>query len=174
MPSARDDDRPGHFPMFGLNIPGLTGFAGHEPPAALSHMIFDDSETFIESEIVQGGLLCSRSDLTNLDLSPRTCWRLQQAFVKDVLPWFPVIYRPRLIEVVTQSCDDGFMQKDLVMALALFIFALGALARDNQDTSDSLSELPGFDYFTAAREIIDLEPGWRYTLISVQCRTLMA
>lgn len=147
------------FPIIGMSaaMRRLGQMAGHSFPVQLEGLNYDDSEEYIESEFHQNELLDVSGDPHSLDLSAAKCWSHQQAFVRHVLPWFPLFGSDYAVQLVTLAQDNNFNPRHASTPLALYVLALGAFARADLITNDDVGGFPGLNYFAAARNIA--EPG---------------
>lgn len=167
-----DDDA--KLPLLGLArcIGNLSRLHGHTTPPELRLLDYDDCEHFIESELHQGDLIYQAGSKADIDLSHRACWSYQQAFVKDVLPWFPIFSQEACVEHVSAAQGANFSPGCPSTAIALFMFALGAFAKSADSVNgDNPLEFPGLDYFTAAREIVGPQ-GIRHAIEVIQSQIL--
>jgi hypothetical protein len=161
------------FERIGLPFAGFTNLAGHGVPPTLEPLDFDESEAYLNCEIEQGRLLYQAGDPTALDLSPRLCWRLQQSFARNILPWFPLFDQEEYSGWAAKSYNHNFDQHDLATCLILFMLSLGALSKAEDFTSDDPHKCPGLNYFLAACRILNRDPTPRYSLLEAQCQILM-
>ncbi|KAF2094706.1 hypothetical protein NA57DRAFT_79876 [Rhizodiscina lignyota] len=154
-----------------LSISHLGHLAGQPSPLAFRSLEYDDSEEFIESELHQEELIYSCGDPTRVDLSIRSCWAYQQAFVKNILPWFPLFSQDVCAHHVTVAQENHFSPACPSTSLALYILALGAFSRADQIYGDDPREFPGLDYFAAARNIPE-RSGIKHAIEMVQTQIL--
>ena len=158
------------------NLSGLSRLMGQLcplPPAPLAH---DDDEGYLERENTQGEALFQNPHLTigDLDLTPRSCWRLQNAIARNVLRWCPVFDQQDCVEATTRTCDAQFPEPSLETSFTLFVLALGAISKYEHHTEDDVAQFPGVDYFQVASKIIGCDRSSRYGILSIQCRILIA
>ncbi|PKS06034.1 hypothetical protein jhhlp_007868 [Lomentospora prolificans] len=170
--------RPTHPPKFniGYDLTGLSRLSGHQCPKDLEPLCTDTFEQQLELEldrsqdVFQGGYV----GLGSLDLGASHCWQLQQFFLKDVLPWCPIIDQADCSDIVSGSVESGFNRQDLDACLTLFILAIGSFAKDSHHHADNPSMFPGIRYFRAACQIVDAERLYTNTIRYVQCQILQA
>lgn len=182
-----ENDRP--LPLFGYRLDSLSRLG---PDAAsllslqaLCHLDVDaelETELFGQSTAAPGLLMSSGLEERLLDLSPRRCWSLEQAFSRDVLPWCPIIEQHECTAVVARAAEDGFPRGRLETAVALLVLALGSFARESGDLSlkqkNGGGALPSIDYFHAGRQVMHNAVGAsgasaRYSIMRVQCDLLV-
>ena len=101
--------------LVGQNLSGLSRLMGQPCPPPLAPLAYDDDEGYLERESAQGEGLFQKPHLTigDLDLTPRSCWRLQNAFARNVLPWCPLFDQQDCVEVVTRTCEAQFPDSTL-------------------------------------------------------------
>lgn len=178
----------GPLPLFGYRLDSLSRLgpdAASLPSLhALCHLDVDaelETELFGQSTAATGLLLSSGREERLLDLSPRRCWSLEQAFSRDVLPWCPIIEQHECAALVARAAEDGFPRGRLETAVALLVLALGSFARESGG-DPSLAKhggaLPGIDYFHAGRQVMHNAAGAagasaRYSIMRVQCDLLV-
>lgn len=162
--------------MVGQSTRGLSRVANHVTPEALIPLAEEDGDGYLEMEIRQGEALFSNSTATlqDLDLSPRTCWRLQQSFTRSILPWCPFIDQEECAQIISRACESHFPEHSLETCLALFMLALGAVGKEDY-RGDMAIEFHGLDYFQVASTMM-VRPQLltSYPITGVQCRILMA
>ncbi|CAK7211317.1 hypothetical protein SBRCBS47491_001083 [Sporothrix bragantina] len=176
-------------PLFGYRLDSLSRLgpdaASLPSLRALCHL---DVNAELETELfgqstADTGLLSSEQE-PNLDLSPRRCWSLEQAFSRDVLPWCPIIEQQECAELVARAAEDGFPRGRLETAVALLVLALGSFARESgsgrgRDHANGRNgQLPGIEYFHAGRQVVHTAAGLsgasgRYSIMRVQCDLLV-
>lgn len=176
--------QPPHSPdlIFGLHLDGFSRIGTQPCPPCLRPLCSDDVEEEIEQELFCGTSLFSdqgqtdSSILCKLDLSGRRSWQLEQAFSKDVLPWLPILEQQHCASIVSRVVEGGFDSAHLETALALFVLALGAFAKESHqpEGNGDPAALPGIDYFRAACGIVDRERVYRNTILHIQCEILMS
>lgn len=160
-------------PLLGLRFPGLSRLAGCSTPEPLRNLCIDDTESYIERETIQGrGIFSGDAQLNEADLSPRTCWRLQQAFVRDLLPWTPIFSASHCMEQISDVERGDFDSSDLRTALAFFVFALGAFSVAEDHIEDDSAGFPGLQYFQPACRILQQNQELHNNLLAVQCHIL--
>lgn len=158
----------------GVGLGALTRLGGHEMPPLLEPLQFDDSEAFFVREIAQGKRLYQAGNPNNLDLSPRLCARLLQAFSRNVLTWFPIFDQESFTKLVAKSCTDLFDQSDPETCLILLMLSLGDLSKVDDLTSDDPHEFPGLNYFLAASRTLNRDATLGYSLLEAQCHLLIS
>ena len=120
-------------------------------PASLGPFSYDSSQQFFSGEIRQGDVLshCIEDALSHdiqPDFSPQTCWRLQRAFVSEFLRWIPIFDDETCLQHVHIASINGFSDNSASTCLTLLMFAIGAMASDEQLCYEDPSQLPGFQY----------------------------
>ncbi|KAJ9611496.1 hypothetical protein H2200_004680 [Cladophialophora chaetospira] len=156
-------------------LKGLARIVGQTIPEPLLPLSVTNDEIYLEIEIRRGEALLSGplASLQDLDLSPKTCWRLQQSFARGILPWCPFIDQEECARNVTRTCDLQFPQHDLETSLALFVLALGDISKQDY-RGDTANEFKGLDYFQLASSILSQPQHSAYSILAVQCRILKA
>lgn len=119
----------------------------------LKYLDYNDTEEYIESELHQNELLEHFADATTVDLSNARCWSHQQAFVRHVLPWFPLFSQDDAVRHVNSAQEVQFDANSSSTPIALYILALGAFSKAELITGNDPREFPGLNYFAAARKI---------------------
>lgn len=171
-PSGPAPTGPLGYDRIGLNLAAFARLEGHEISPLLEPFQFDESEAFLVREIAQGKRLYQAGNPGNLDLSPRLCARLLQAFARNVLTWFPIFDQESFSKLVAKSCTDLFDQSDPETCLILLMLSLGDLSKADDLTSDDPYEFPGLNYFLAASRTMDATLG--YSLLETQCHVLIS
>ncbi|KAJ9633497.1 hypothetical protein H2204_006880 [Knufia peltigerae] len=164
--------------LVGLTLSGLSRLVGQQCPPPLYPLADDDDdEAFLERQASPGEALCRNSHLTisDLSVSTRSFWRLQNSFARDVLPWCPLFDQKYCVDITTRIYEGQFPDKSLETCLTLFVLALGALTRSEHLTDDVqvTAGIPGLDYFQVASNILGCDRSSRYGILSIQCRILM-
>ena len=162
------------YDRIGLSLGAFARLGGHESPPPLKPLEFDESEAFLVREIAQGKRLYQASNLGNLDLSPRLCARLLQAFARNVLTWFPIFDQESFSKLVAKSCTDPPDQSDPEMCLILLMLSLGDLSKADDLISDDPHEFPGLNYFLAACRTLNRDATLSYSLLETQCHVLIS
>ena len=184
IPSPRSLDeslalaRPAHAPNFtiGFDLSGLSRLSNQESPEELLPLRNDNFERLLDlqlchdGDIFRGGFV----ELESLDLGRRRCWQLLQFFLKDVLPWCPIIDQADCSDIVSRTVESGFDAQSLDTCLVLFILAVGSFAQDSLHLEDDPSMFPGVGYFRAACQIVDADRLNTNTIRYVQCQILMS
>ena len=158
----------------GLGLEVFARLVGHEISPLLEPLQFDESEAFLVCEIAQGKRLYQAGNPGNLDLSPRLCARLLQAFARNVLAWFPIFDQESFSKLVAKSCTDLFDQSDPETCLILLMLSLGDLSKADDLTSDDPHEFPGLNYFLAASRTLNRDATLGYSLLETQCHVLIS
>ena len=160
--------------IVGHSLKGLSRIVGHPTPQQLLPLAEEAGETYLEFEARRGEEMFHHCavDMQNLDLSPRTCWRLQQSFTRSVLPWCPFIDQEECEELLSRICESHFPTDSLETCFVLFILALGSIAKEDY-RGDAGSGFSGLEYFQAAAGMICRPRGTIYSIMQVQCRILM-
>ena len=156
-------------------LKGLSRIVGQALPEPLISLSVSNSEKYLETEIRRGEALLREpvASLQSLDLSPKTCWRLQQSFARAILQWCPFIDQEECARMATRTSDLQFSEHDLETALTLFVLSLGEISKQDY-RGDAADGFKGLDYFQVACSIICQPQHSRYSIIAVQCRILMA
>ncbi|KAK7425133.1 hypothetical protein QQX98_000047 [Neonectria punicea] len=79
--------------LVGLSLDGFSRTAAKPCPKQLEPLLFDDAEDYLECEHKYNRLIldpAAHFDISDVDLSFKTCWKNQQSFAKNVLPWVPI------------------------------------------------------------------------------------
>jgi hypothetical protein len=152
-------------------LPNLESFCSLPP---FNYIEYDEGELYFETEIRQGAFLYGFTGDRSVGTSPKTCWRLQRLFAKNVLPWIPLFDQEYCIAKAASATDCGFKSEDLSVALAMFIFALGAISNEDDCTNDSPESFAGIAYFLEGCRIVDLSRVNNNTITVIQCRILWA
>ncbi|CAK7222588.1 hypothetical protein SCUCBS95973_004892 [Sporothrix curviconia] len=179
-------------PLFGYRLDGLSrlGPDAASLPSLRALCCLDvdaelETELFGQSTADTGLLSSGREQEPYLDLSPRRCWSLEQAFSRDVLPWCPIIEQSECADLVARAAEDGFPRGRLETAVALLVLALGSFARESgsgrgreHHAHGPSGPLPGIEYFHAGRQVIHTAAGLsgasgRYSIMRVQCDLLV-
>ncbi|KAF2650918.1 hypothetical protein K491DRAFT_638362, partial [Lophiostoma macrostomum CBS 122681] len=166
-----------HRPLtIGIDLSGLSRLIDRPCPAALTPLCCDDFEEQLELQLLAGEKLMRHAplNLSTLDLDPRRCWRFQQSFVREVLPWYPIVPGQTLAELVSRTADGNFDPYNLETSLVLFVFALGAFAQESHHLADDADAFPGIEYFRVASRLLDADKGFGNTALVVQCHIFMA
>lgn len=161
------------FPTVGLSraVARLGRLANHDPPAVFQPLAYDDSEDYIESELHQEEMIWNCGDPSRIDLSLRVTWTHQQAFVRNILPWFPLFNQDTCVHHMTAAQESQFSPASASTPIALYILALGAFSKADTIYGDDPREFPGLDYFSAARNIPE-PPGIKHAIEVVQSQIL--
>ncbi|KIW64067.1 hypothetical protein PV04_09026 [Phialophora macrospora] len=158
--------------FIGLGLEGLSRLAGRSTPPQLRPFLWDDAEEYFDREVQLYNLLLgpeSAPDLSGLDFSFRTCWRYHQAFVRDILSWFPLLDLQYCAQIVQTTSEKGFDQSQPISILVLLILALGALTRSDDGPSSKANSNPsGIEYFRAACHLLSKSRGGTSTIIGAQ------
>jgi hypothetical protein len=163
--------------LISTRLNSLGWLLGQARPAELEPLAYDDSEAILDREARQGQALFNNAWLTSasdLDLSPRTCWRLQQNFVRNVLPWIPLFDQQTCVSLVTDTAEKEFSESNTSTTLVLFILALGAISRGEHYTGDTPSEFLGLQYFHLASHRLAQDEAYMFDLRVAQCFVLKA
>lgn len=152
-----------------ISLPSMGRYACLPP---LNYIEYDNREDYIQTEINQGALLYSVSDNLGSERTPKACWRLQRLFTKNVLPWIPLFDEEYCVQKVNDASSSDFRTDDTGVALVLFIFALGEMSSEEDNTSDLPLEFAGISNFLEACKIVDTNRSQSDTLVTVQCRIL--
>lgn len=106
-----------------LDCTGVARLEGHDCPPCLRPLETLDGETYLQHEMEQGFRLYqtldteagSQTSKKELDLSPRTCWRLQQSFIAHLLPWFPLFSQQTCADIVSHASESNFADLGLTL-----------------------------------------------------------
>ena len=162
--------------IFGPNLFGLVRMASHPCPVELQPLKWNDSEKYLEQEWAYSHLTHPYGlsiSLSQLDLQYRTCWRYQQSFGRNILSWFPIFDQRFCVDVVQRSSASGFQPSELTTCLSLFILALGAITRSEDDTTEKLNPAtPGLAYFQLASQQLNSSPSASSDILGAQCYVL--
>jgi hypothetical protein len=152
--------------------PSLTTFRA---PPHIHVDSWDYTADFYDDEIFVGEQLADQCDEVihqPVDLSRRTCRRLQQSFVENFLRWTPIFDQRTCINALEQAESGSFSYSDASTCLAYMILALGAISEDRNEGPHDLT--PGLEYFARgcqSLERLSLRTG---NLTTLQCRVLQA
>ncbi|EOA85620.1 uncharacterized protein SETTUDRAFT_40149 [Exserohilum turcica Et28A] len=152
--------------------PSLTTFRA---PSYINVESWDYTAEFYDDEILAGEQLADQCDaiiLQPVDLSRRTCRRLQQSFVENVLRWTPIFDQQSCIDALEQAESKEFSSSDAQTSLAFLMLALGAIAEDKRCDSNSFT--PGLEYFSRGCRILERLSFRIGNLTHLQCRILQA
>lgn len=154
-----------------LNLPTLEAWACYAP---FNTIFYDESERYISTELQQGATLYSCTVRGELDVSPKTSWRLQRSFAKNVLPWIPLFDQEYCVEKVANASNSGFTVENTSVALVMFVLALGAISIDDENTKDDPAEFAGLGYFLKGCKIVGEHRSEANSLTMIQCQILWA
>jgi hypothetical protein len=167
------DGRPGASSSrsFWAQWPDLESFHSLPP---LNPIQYDDREEYYAREMrrCEGFASPAATSIADLDLSPQTCWRLQQYFVRNVLSWVPLFDQTFLVTVVEYAATFRFANTDLSTALALLVLSLGAISNDDENTGDEPAEFAGIQYFIHGFRLASLTTAQTTDILAVQCNIL--
>jgi hypothetical protein len=152
--------------------PSLTTFRA---PPYIHVDSWDYTADFYDDEILAGEELADQCDeVINrpIDLSRRTCRRLQQSFVENFLRWTPIFDQRTCIEALEQAESGGYSYSDAPTCLAYMILALGAISDDRNEGPQDLT--PGLEYFARACQSLERLSLRTGNLATLQCRVLQA
>jgi hypothetical protein len=141
---------------YGHRMPNIMSFLA---PASLGPFSYDSSQEFFSGEIGQGDALfhCIEDALINdvqADFSPQACWRLQRAFASEFLRWIPIFDDETCLQHVRIASANRFSDNSASTCLTLLMFAIGAMAGDEQLYHEDPSQLPGFQYLALSYKIL--------------------
>lgn len=161
--------------LVGQSFKGLARLAEQPVPTALLPLAQQDGEDWLKVQIHRGEdlFLGPPADLRSQDLSNKTCWRLQQSFASLILPWCPLIDQQESAHIVTCTSEQKFPDTALETCLTLFIFALGAIAKEDY-RGDTASEFAGLSYFQLASTMLSHPRHTNHSILAVQCRILQS
>lgn len=136
---------------------------------------WDYTAEFYDDEILAGEQLADQCDaiaLKPVDLSRRTCRRLQQSFVENFLRWTPIFDQRVCVDALEQAEASEFEYSNATTSLAFLILALGAISEDRNDISNDLTS--GLEYFARGCRILERMSFRIGNLVTLQCRILQA
>ena len=162
------------YDRMGLSLLVFARLAEHEVPPLLEPLQFNESESFLVREVAQGKCLYQAGDPGNLEISPRLCARLLQAFGRNVLTWFPIFDQESFSKLVAKSYTDLSDPSDPEKCLILLMLGLGDLSKADDLTSDDPHEFPGLNYFLAACRALNRDATLGYSLLETQCHILIS
>ncbi|KAF2820060.1 hypothetical protein CC86DRAFT_471706 [Ophiobolus disseminans] len=152
--------------------PSLTTFRA---PPYVHVDSWDYTADFYDDEILAGEQLADQCDEVMshpVDLSRRTCRRLQQSFVENFLTWTPIFDQRACVSALDQAEKGAFSYSDASTCLAFMILALGALSEDRNEGTHNLT--PGLEYFARGIQILERLSLRTGSLTTLQCRVLQA
>lgn len=151
--------------------PSLTTF---HAPSYIHVESWDYTADFYDDEILAGEQLADQCDAViscPVDLSRRTCRRLQQSFVENFLRWTPIFDQRTCVSALEQADSSSFEHPSASTCLAFLILALGAISEDRNENTNNLT--PGLEYFARGCRLLE-HLSLRIGLASLQCRILQA
>lgn len=141
--------------------------------APLNEMVYDDMEGYLQREILQGNEFYAFVPTIEPDLSPRTCWLLQQSFATNVLPWLPLFQADYCVHHLEDATFHRFDPANPSSTLMLFLLAVGALLNRPNDTEDAVDRLAGMEYFYRGLKGLEIyNKSRRFDIVIIQCRIL--
>ena len=152
--------------------PSLTTFRA---PSYIHVDSWDYTADFYDDEITAGEQLADQCDeilLRHVDLSRRTCRRLQQSFVENFLRWTPIFDQRTCIGALDQAEAGAFAFPTAPTCLAFMILALGAVSEDKNENPSNLT--PGLEYFARGCQILERLSLRTGNLTVLECRILQA
>lgn len=152
--------------------PSLTTFRA---PSFIHVDSWDYTADFYDDEIQAGEQLADQCDEIihrPVDLSRRTCRRLQQSFVENFLRWTPIFDQRTCVNALEQAETGAFSYSDAFTCLAFMILALGAISEDRNEGPHNLT--PGLEYFARGCQILERLSLRTGSLPTLQCRVLQA
>ena len=161
----------------GHRMPNLLSFVA---PESLGPFSYDSSQQFFTEELEHGGFLTQTienaisQEFIEVDFSPQTCWRLQGAFVSGFLRWMPLFDDETCFQHLTMSSAVQFSDGSISSCLSLLVFAIGAMAVDDNLYHEDPGKLPGIQYFSLAYKILKSMTFSTADLQSLQCQTLFS
>lgn len=139
----------------------------------LNELLYEDMEEYLQREEVQGVKLFTYIPTIDPDLSPRTCWLLQQSFASNVLPWLPLFPQDHCVRNLEEAIFSGFDLDHPPSSLTLFVLAIGALIRRPDDTDDVVEGLAGIEYFHKGCKGLDVySRREHHSIVTVQSHIL--
>jgi hypothetical protein len=154
-----------------ISLPNLEKWSCLLP---LNQIEYNEGELYFQTEIRQGARLYGYTPSKAPDTSPRICLKLQRLFATNVLPWIPLFDPEYCHQLVASASSNRFQNRNVSLALVMFIFALGAISNDDLNTGDSPEDFAGIEYFVQGYQIIDSNRAECNTITVVQCRILWA
>lgn len=141
--------------------------------APLNELVYDDFEDYLQREIDQGNEFFAYVPTVDVDLSPRTCWGLQQSFAVNILPWLPIFQADHCVRHLDDAVLHNYDPRNNSSTLTLFVLAVGALIGRPNDTEDAVDRLAGMEYFYRGCQNLDRYNRKRSSDIEIiQCRIL--
>jgi hypothetical protein len=141
------------------------------PP--LNILIYDDMEDYLQREIIQGYAFYAYVPTVEVDLSPRTCWLLQQSFATNILPWLPLFQADHCVRHLEDATIHNYDPLNPSSTLTLFVLAVGALIGRPNDTEDAVDRLSGMEYFYRGLKSLEVHNRTgSYEMEIIQCRIL--
>jgi hypothetical protein len=152
--------------------PSLTTFCA---PPYIHVDSWDYTADFYDDEIMAGEVLADQCDEIihrPVDVSRRTCRRLQQSFVENFLRWTPIFDQRTCVSALEQAEHGAFSYSNPPTCLAFMILALGAVSEDRTEGPHNLT--PGLEYFARGCQILERLSLRTGNLATLQCRVLQA
>jgi hypothetical protein len=113
----------------------------------LNQLVYDDMEEYLQREAIQGNKFYSYIPTAEVDLSPRTCWLLQQSFATNILPWLPLFQADQCVRHLEEAALNNYSVSNPSSLLTLFVLAIGAIISRPNDTEYAVERLAGMEYF---------------------------
>ena len=139
----------------------------------LNELVYDDMEAYLQREIRQGDEFYAHVPTIEPDVSPRTCWLLQQCFATNILPWLPLFQMDYCVRHLEDARGHNFDLTNPSSTLTFLVLAVGSLLNRPNDTEDAVDRLAGIEYFyrgTKGLEIYNKRKS--LDIIVIQCRIL--
>lgn len=141
--------------------------------APLNELVYDDMADYLQREILQGDEFFDYVPTIEVDLSPRTCWGLQQSFAVNILPWLPLFQADDSVRHLEDATIHNFNPRNTSSTLTLFVLAVGAIINRPNDTEDAVDCLAGMEYFYKGCRSLEGYNRKRSSNIEIiQCRIL--
>jgi hypothetical protein len=187
-PSSFHTSRQHHRPQFCDGARRMPSYSrGYKIPTLLSFhssQLFDCqaynlTNVFFSTELKGGedffAAIETASDSDSpVDLSPRTCWTLQQAFVENFLRWIPLFPNDVMVKHLCNASKAEYIGNCPSTCLVMFIHAIGALSEDRSLYRVNAHDLAGFSYFIRAYKTLGSLPPASQEVTVIQCRILFA
>jgi hypothetical protein len=157
-------------------MPNLLTFCA---PSPLESFSYDDAQIFFGREVDQGDDSFNHLDnplkpTFDLDLSRRTCWRLQRSFIRNFLRWIPIFDDETCLNHIQTAASCDHDEKSPDVCITLLMYAIGAVSENDEFYHRDLNSLPGYAYILKAYKILDEVRFPAREVIYLQCRVLLS
>jgi hypothetical protein len=141
--------------------------------APLNELVYDDMEEYLQREIRQGDEFYAYVPTREADLSPRTCWLLQQSFATNILPWLPLFQADHCVRHLEDATSHSYDPANPSSTLTLFVLAVGSQLNRPNDTEDAVDRLAGMEYFYRGLKGLEVYNKTKNCdIVIIQCRIL--